>query len=340
MKSHTFQVTARGLTHSLFPPFIGVCLLSGLLHLTSFFGLLPPNAPKQDMDHALLWYQVKASRNVAEVVLVGDSSCLMNVSGRKLGNQLKKSVLNLGTMSLLDLPAFAALASRSISLAPRTLVLLVHPDFLMRPGGDIDLLADFKDLLETDSQTALVRPSRDSFWDLSSVLGVSLYRTHLETYLRPFPLPGDFGSHYGFNQQLIHFLTSDGGAVDPRKYRFSGSHPPVLEISSRLEKTARLARGQFPERTSLFIGITPIPVSEASPDYQTRYLRSLSTLTLWLSPSAFPLQTLPATLPDAAFASRTHLSESERYPYTELLAHALKEAETSVSSPSKSDKTK
>ena len=292
------------------------------------------------MEHTLLWLQVKASRKVAEVVLVGDSSCLMNVSGRRLGSQLQKSVLNLGTMSLLDLPAFAALASHSISQVPRTLDLLVHPDFLMRPAGDIELLTDFKELLDRDPQTALVRPSRDSFWDLSSVLGVPLYRTHLETYLRPFPLTGDFGRHYGFNQQLIHFVRSEGGVVDPRKYRPSGPRPPLLEISSRLEKTARLARSQLPEGSALFIGITPIPESEASPDYQTRYLRCLATLTLWLSPSGIPLQTLPATLPDAAFATRSHLSESERYPYTELLARALTEAEASVSRPSQSTKIK
>ena len=72
-------------------------------------GALPDPLPILDMDRTILLHQAKAStgKHDAEIVLIGDSSCLMDISTTGLAEQLGRKVLNLGTLSYLDITDFA-----------------------------------------------------------------------------------------------------------------------------------------------------------------------------------------------------------------------------------------
>jgi hypothetical protein len=322
LKSHAYNFTPTGLATVAGPPFAVVLLISGLLHLAGIVGLLPGRRSVQDMDHTVLSHQIHASGMPASIALIGDSSCLMDVSGRLLGQELQRPVSNLGTMSLLDLAAFASLASNAVSATTgsATVVLLVHPDFLMRPAADPRMLGDFQSMRQR------VRPAREpeepSEW-VASILALDLFRESIESTARSFPLSGDFGRRYGFTEQISAAIDQDLGLVDPRRYRFVKKEARPFEVSPRLESQFRALRGQLPPNVGLEVGITPVPESEGEADFGTRHSRALETLSDWIGGEVRILTDLPALLPDSEFATRTHLSQEGRLRFTGLLAKDL-----------------
>lgn len=322
MNSHAYHFTPTGLVRVAGPPFAVVLLISGLLHLAGSVGLLPGRRSVQDMDHAVLSHQIHASTTPASIALFGDSSCLMDVSGRLLGLELQRPVSNLGTMSLLDLAAFASLASNAVSQATgaAAVVLLVHPDFLMRPAADPHMLADFQAMRPGARQER--EPEEPSEW-AAAILATDLFRDSIESTARSFPLVGEFGRRYGFTDQISAAIDQDLGLVDPRKYRFVKREARPFEVSPRLESQFRALRGQLPVKVRLSLGITPVPESEADTDFGPRHSRALRTLANWIGGEVQILAELPATLPDTEFATRTHLSEGGRQGFTRLLASSL-----------------
>jgi len=285
-------------------------------------GLLPERRSVQDMDHTVLSHQIHASATPASIALIGDSSCLMDVSGRLLGQELRRPVSNLGTMSLLDLTAFASLASNAVSATKgsATVVLLVHPDFLMRPTADPRVLCDFQAIRQGASPSR--EPEVPAEW-AASILATDLFRDSIESTARSFPLSGEFGRRYGFTDQIRAAIGRDLGLVDPRKYRFVRREARPFEVSPRLEGQFQALRGLLPTHVRLDVGITPIPESEAEADFGPRHSRALKTVSEWIGGDVRILADLPAYLPDSEFATRTHLSEEGRLRFTRLLAKNL-----------------
>ena len=92
------------------------------------------------MDRTILIHQIEASRSRsdAEVLLLGDSSCLIDVSANQLTAEIVRPVLNLATFSYLDLNAQSVLLTNFIAANPNRLkavVLLMHPEALRRESA-------------------------------------------------------------------------------------------------------------------------------------------------------------------------------------------------------------
>src|SRR5262249_38510471 len=109
------------------------------MHLGAALRVLPKPQRRLDMDQTILLHQAQASgqKNQADVLLVGGSSCLMDVAARDLETQLapRHHVLNLGTLSYLNLEVFGELVRRYASVNTgrlRSVVVLLHPEMLRR----------------------------------------------------------------------------------------------------------------------------------------------------------------------------------------------------------------
>ena len=324
MTSHCYEFKLSDVLRLLLPPLVPVVVVAILLHTGAALRLLPPPHPALDVDRTVLTHQVAACRQTqdAEILLLGDSSCLMDVDARQLGELLGRRVLNLGTLSFLDLNAHAALLRTYLAANPnrvRTVVLLLHPAALRRVGPEAWHVNFLDALLNQD----------DFHWGtgfharLSDALALDLVRSRIVSRLVPSPLPGAYGRFYGFTDDLERYLTAhDGSAVDPDVQVFSGS--PEYRLAPQLEGPSRNFRAAVPSGVTLLVGLTPAPAKFAG----TRHAATCDTLlrqwAQWLEADAVLTQ-LPATLPDELFARTTHLGEAGARRYTETLAQALRE---------------
>lgn len=323
--SHLADFTFRDILRLFAPTGIVVAALAASLHLGSRAGWLPHPRPALDMDRAVLVHQADSSGNAhpAHLVLIGDSSCLMNVAAPELAELLGQPVLNLATLSYIDLPVHARLLRRYAAANPgrlRTVVLLMHPESLRLsdlPGYHRNQLQHYLDGREGQSTTGIAAT-------LEAVLAVDRLRNRCLSRFLAWPLPGDFGRFYGFARDLERFMTgAQGSAVDPRTFNPDTARGTAeYRLAARIEEESRRFRRALPEGARLVVGLTPTPASFALPDHATRQAAMLVEWAAWLEADAI-LTDLPATLPDDAFASIAHLDGRSRIGFTERLAGAL-----------------
>jgi len=328
MRSHTTSFAPHDLATAVGTP-IGVLLsLAGLLQLATALGWLPAPRPTLDMDRTLLVHQADASRAAhdATVILVGDSSCLMDVSAVDLAPQLGQPVLNLGMLSYLDLPSFGLLVRNYARANPdrlRIVVLLLHPESLRLQAPSAYHRAQLTDYLA--GRDAL--PAGGIGARIQARLGADLVRGRLLARLLPFPLPGEFGRWYGFTTDFARALTANrGSAVDPGRFaRTKAQGNAEYRLASRFESESRQFRAMVPRGVRLAVGLTPSPRSFVGPDHAATCRRILDQWAGWLKPD-LTLTGLPATLPDDRFASVTHLNLEGRQLFTAQLAAELRAA--------------
>jgi hypothetical protein len=322
MKSHTYQFEMQDLLRVVLGPVLVPALFAVVMHLGARSHLLLPPRPVLDTDRTILIHQAEASRtrSEAEVLLLGDSSCLMNVSARRLSEQLGRPVLNLGTFSFLDLVAHATLLREFTRVnpgRPRVIVLLMHPEALRRASSEeyyANLLSSF--LAGTDPRPA--SPKGQVSW----LLGADIFKGRLLGRALPLPLGGAYGRVYGFNRNLEAFMDAERGSiVDPDPKPFAGS--AEYRLGPTLEPASKAFRAAVPPGAKLLVGISPAPEGFAGPRYPTQRTEMLRQWSQWLKPDG-TLEQLPATLPDGSFIRTTHLKESAIAAYTDQLATALK----------------
>ena len=322
MKSHLYEFEARDLLRLVGLPLIPVVLFAALMHLGVAFRLLPEPRPTLDIDRTILIHQAEAARapQDAELLLLGDSSCLMNVSGQQLGARLSLSTLNLGTFSYLDLNAHAALLRAYTAANPgrlRSVVLLMHPEALRRNAPEPSYVRLLQSLLSDDRRA----PANRFDGNIARLLGTADLKERLWARAVPTPLPGAFGRRYGFNTDLEKFMTAERGSVfDPEPRPFQGN--AEYRLAPPLQSASRAFRAALPAGVKLFAGITPVPAGFAPPGHAPRVTTLLEEWGRWLQ--ADGLLALPATLPDASFTKTTHLNETAVSAYTEILAGALR----------------
>ena len=101
MKSHEYRFAGKEVLVLAAAPLLVLTLLAIAVHAAARFNLLPPPRPALDVDRTILLHQADASRKKsdASIILIGDSSCLMNVNARELAQELGTDVLNLATLS-------------------------------------------------------------------------------------------------------------------------------------------------------------------------------------------------------------------------------------------------
>jgi hypothetical protein len=328
MRSHTTLFTRRDLATVAGAPIVVLLTLSGMLWLAAALGWLPAPRPTLDMDRTLLVHQADASRAVqdAHLILVGDSSCLMDVSATDLTQQLGQPALNLGLLSYLDLPGFGALVRNYGQANPgqlRTVVLLLHPESLRLQTPSAYHRAQLAAYL-----TGRDAPSPGSLGArVQSVLGADLVRGRLLARVLPAPLPGVFGRLYGFTDDFARALASNrGSAIDPGRFeRVKAQGNAEYRLAKRLEVESRQFRECVPSGVRLAVGLTPAPSSFVGPDHAATCCRLLEQWAGWLK-ADLTLTGLPVTLPDDQFASVTHLNREGRQRFTAALATTLRQA--------------
>ena len=317
MRSHHCRFALRRIAGPVLVPLLVTGAIALLLHAGGRLGLLPSPRPILDVDRTILVHQVDASARPsdARIVLLGDSSCLMNVDALLLSRELNRPVLNLGTLSYLDLDAFSLLLSRHLeagSEAPEAVLLLVHPNFVRGGTPSAAHVIMLRSYVEDR-----VPPGPEPWRDL---LGLTLAEERLRSRL-PVPLePMEFRRHYGFASDLYRYMERnrgsalDPGVLDPEKH-LKGSRDYHVARAHR-RGASRLAI-RLPGATRLLIGLSPLPQSFLEGGTGLLSARS------GLFPRGIPLEELPAALPDGDFASRAHLRPEAVDDYTLRLAGIL-----------------
>ena len=326
MTSHEYRFQARDVLQLTVPPLVVLGLVGLLLRTLLWAGCLPPPWPALDMDRVILTHQAEASRTApsAGLILLGDSSCLMNVDPVLLGERLGVEVLNLGTLSYLDLESSGRLFeefARRHPDAPGAAVLLLHPESLRVRDPSAYHTESLRRVLAGEDHT----DTRSWRGHLSRWLGLETLRGRILSRLIPAPLSGAYGARYGFTHDLWRFLEANrGGAVDPHSFtRRDAVGNAEYRLAPALEVESRGFRLQISKPTRLLVGITPAPLSFVAPDHPERCGRMIAEWVRWLS-ADLALTNLPASWDDSLFASVTHLNAQGRRLYTEFLATELR----------------
>lgn len=319
MRSHVNAFAAVDIAR-LTGPTLGLAgLCAVLMHGAAKLDLLPPPRPALDVDRTIIVYKAESSgaRQDATTILVGDSSCLMNVQAVALTEQTGEPALNLGTLSYLDLNAHATLLKRFAAANPgqlKTVVLLLHPEALRRPSAEDYHRASLERFLAGEDH---ITPRNASYW-----LGLEFFRGRVLSRVLPAPLPGAYGRRYGFSADLEGYLRAHrGSALDPDPKSFQGN--PEYRLAPQLEEQSRAFKAALPAGAKLFNGITPVPAGFAPPNYDEQHRQMLLQWSQWLGADA-ALTNLPSTLPNELFAKTTHLNERGAAEYTGLLARNLR----------------
>lgn len=323
MKSHSYEFETRDVLKRVVAALVPLLAAAAFMHAGVRLNFLPAPCPTLDAERTVLVHRVEAARaaGTAEVLLVGDSSCLMNVSARELERELGRPVLNLATFSFLDLAAHAALVREYVRANPgrlKTVVLLQHPETLRRLAPERYYTNVFAHILAgTDAP-----PGAGFDGQLRHVLGLEYFQSRVLGRLLPLPLPGAYGRRYGFTHDLdAHLMRERGSLVDPELAPLGKR--PEYRLAASLETGSRAFRSALPEGVELLVGMTPVPVRLASQDFQRWQRDHLVVWSAWLHP-AVALTNLPAVLPDESFMRATHLREGEISLYTKALADAIR----------------
>ena len=325
MKSHEYDFALTDVLKLIGWPLVPVGWFAVVMHLGAALNVFPLPRPTLDIDRTILLHQAEASRarHDADMLLIGDSSCLMDVSARPLAEALpgQHHVLNLGTLSYLDLPAYAGLLRNYVTANPgrlRTVVLLMHPEALRRVAPvdyHVELVRNFQSGID------LRDPASPP---LVTWLGTDIFKARFLSRILPVPLHGNYGQQYGFTTDLWRYLSDhDGSAVDPGTFdRQSAQGNAEYRVSPKLETASQAFKAEVPAGIKLIVGITPAPEGFVITNYRQQYSQMLREWSQWLGADTF-LENLPATLPDKLFSSTTHLNESGQRIYTGRLAQTL-----------------
>jgi hypothetical protein len=328
MRSHIYDFKAADVIRLLAAMLVPVVAFAALMHMLGPLHLLPKPRPTLDLDRTIIVHKAEASRSRsdAQVILVGDSSCLMNVSARLLSEEVGAPVLNLGTLSYLDLEAHAALLNRFASANPnqvKAVVLLLHPEALRRPAPEVHHLNVLKRFLAGEDHITKRNLSR---W-----CGLEIFRGRIFARALSTPLPGAYGRYYGFTSDFENYLSrNNGSAVDPDPRVFQGS--PEYRLAAQLEAGSRLFKTAVPTGVKLLVGITPVPAGFAGADHTELHRQMLVQWNQWLQADA-ALNGLPAVLPNDLFAKTTHLNSKGAITYTRLLAPMVRAHFAPATSP-------
>ena len=322
MKSYTCQFELLDILRLTAGPAVTVAAFAVLMHLGAASGLLPAPRPTLDTDRTIVIHQADASRgrDNARILLVGDTSCLMNVSARQLAGELKQPALNLATLSFLDAGAGARQVRAFVRANPAQLqavVLLTHPEALRRIGAEPYHLAVLTNYLAgTDHHR-----SESASGQLAWVLGLDIFKGRLLARTRPSPVPGEFGRTCGFSANVASPLTAARGSLeelDSLPLLGSGE----FRLAESLQAGAREFRSAMPPGAKLFVGLTPVPEKIIRPEQREVVRTILRQWGDWLGADAI-LDDLPTSLPDEKFARSTHLTPDAVPEYTATLARSL-----------------
>jgi hypothetical protein len=325
MKSHEYEVSGSDLARLAARVAGPVVLFAALMRLGAMTGLWPSPWPALDLERTIITHQAYASRepNDSDLVLTGDSSCLMDVSAIKLRQQLggRHRPLNLGTFMYVGFGGYASMLARYNDVNPgrvRVVVLLVHPEMVRGIEPVSNYLLLLSDLYAGTDPNA----PGSVHGQLCGLLGLNIFENRFLGRC-PLSLPGQYGRFYGFNLDLYNYMERTRGcAVDPHQFvPTPGQGNAEYRLSPALESACLAFRAAVPAGAKLLVGLTPVPESFAAANYPGKARQILRQCGQWLQADC--LTNLPPTLPDALFASTTHLNQQGCETYTAILAKCL-----------------
>jgi hypothetical protein len=280
MKSHEYVFGPGDLGRLLASLAVPVIVFAVILRLGAVSGVLPRPWPVLDLEHTVLTHQALASQTPgkSDILLIGDSSCLMNVSTSQLEERYggTHSAVNLGTFMYLGFYGYAALLSRYTTVNPgrlRKIVVIVHPEML-RGVKPIPQYYQFVSSVYSGDEYG---DSDSPLGQLRGLFGLDIFQSRILSRM-PLPLPKEYGRFYGFNLDLYAFMDRHhGSAVDPHHYQPSaGQGNAEYRLASTLETGCKAFRAAVPTDVKLVVALSPIPESFAPTNYATRWERLAS----------------------------------------------------------------
>src|SRR5688572_30236999 len=343
MRSHTYHLTRADWASLLLPPCLVMAGIVLAMRLWASFDAVPLG-PITDLDSLILAEKERAAAVMhdAEILLTGDSSCLMDFSAPLLDTLLRPHrTFNLGTMSSLRLERHGELAAAYLvanSNRVTTVVLLVTPEMV---GGtsvpiapvqeyvpaDPEMRRRLREIREESAQNEFVA-TFELVPQLSLFLALPLMKTQIVHRVFETPWKGPYGWQYGspsgFQQ---HLRAHNGSAIDPvsagERSMIEYTNKTNYEITEAIKPQCEAFRAKLPKGIRLLVGLTPVPQSNPSAEYVGARDRILGELAKHLDADA-QLLTLPTVMPDQYFSTTTHLNERGARLYTHILARALK----------------
>jgi hypothetical protein len=320
MKSHEFAFTVKELGRAILPLPAIVFGLVVLLRLCAAQGWLPEPAIASSPDRTVLAHQYAAakSRHPAEVILTGDSTCLMGVDARALGRALPGNprALNLALTIGFGLDVYSGMVSNFAAANPgqvKQVVLLVSPARIDGRTTDASGVAAWRELTE---EWKSVRNDPLA----SRALRERLFRRILRA-----PLSGRGAEYFGFSSEMDEYMSAhDGSLVEFGRFQPRHDGPPAAtwKLSAALERESRAFRQALPEGTVVCVGLTPGPASTVAAGAAAERDALLLEWNQWLRADVL-LTNLPVTLPDALFSPTAHLNDAGQRVFTAELAKAL-----------------
>lgn len=336
MQSHKYQFNRKQLAQTVGSPLVSLVAVAGLLRLAAAIDILPNPRPTLDMDRTILLHQAETSRkpSSAEIIFIGDSSCLMDVSAKQVRELTGKQTIDLATLSVVDWSVHKQLLNLCFAANPdtvRTVVLLMHPEGLWRQ----ELYSYYTEIMdhyleEKDFYLRNGFAGRMDRW-----LGLEIFRGRIQSRCQPALLPEVYGRYYGFTSDLWDFMDQhNGSAIDP--HQFDPAHADGSAeywLAPALQAASEQFRAGFPGGVKLIVGITPVPRSFAREGYPFVREEMLREWGEWLRADTL-LEGLPPVMDDGLFATVTHLNAQGANQFSRLLAEALLKNDLTNISPS------
>lgn len=323
MKSHEYQFDWRDIARICVPALIPAVAFALLMHGGVAAGVFPPPRHTRDTDQTILVHQAESSlrRQKAEVLFLGDSSCLMGLDAGLISEQLGIEALNLGALSFIDIKSMSGILQHYLETNPdqvRVVVMFQNASALRRASPEMYHTAFLEDFYDQ------VDPSKPQspFQYVFCGLGLEIFRGRFVSRLLPSALPGVYGQYYGFSHDLDRFMTAHkGSAIDPGKQAFTGN--AEYHLSEHNRKVSPAFRAVVPTNMTFLLGLTPLPQGFVDPKYPQRYRELLEEWGTHIGADQL-LTNLPPTLPDELFARVTHLNAAGMAAYSKLVSAEIK----------------
>lgn len=317
MKSHSYEHTAADFFKPTLFPWLGVAVLAVLVRLAT--QILPEPHAHLDLDRTVISEKVQSSKSTEprDLILVGDSSCLMNLDARQIESATGWKTHNLGMLSFLDFPTFAMAARNHLdhsSQPAKRILLIVHPEFLRRSSPSRAHIEYARSVQQGEDYFYSVK---SPWMSLDYLSGAWTVRNRFVGRL-PNPLNGPFQQYFGFTTTMVNYMNAhQGSAVDPGTLT---DEDLKGNTEYRLTDYNRMGAERFREvvgdEVEIWIGLSPVPESLADSVYLSSREKTLEDWQEALSPDQ--ILDLPESLPDNQFANKTHIRPEAVEAYTEM----------------------
>ena len=329
MKSHEYKTTVGDWIKAVLPTLVALVGLAWILRTANGLSFLPVPPVFANPGSTVLAHQAAAAKAglPGEIVLLGDSTCMMGVDALTLEANLPGhgSVLNLGLIVWLGFEDYAGLLSNHSAVTPtriKTVVLLVTPTKLTLKRED-GMGEAWRNLRVQEKAST---PKLTSWRTVKAGLGCDILRRNLLSHwmVRPLAGKGDGTIFFGFPNEIDNYMTThqgsliELGAFKQSRQQESWSLTPSPDLAAQC-KTLREA---VPVGAKLIIGLTPMPESRSSIEERERRPVLLQIWNQHINADGV-LTNLPPVMPDIFFASGGHLNLLGQKKFTAILAREL-----------------